>query len=314
MQVPFRKIELFQLLMLATAVLLFGRWVVALPDRTELGPRVAEVRFNAAALSPSAFAPMRLAGAWKMTSDDPRFGGVSALAVDGNDLVALTDSGVAVRFGKPAGATAEALIRELPDGPGGLRFKSQRDSEALLRDPRGWWVAFENRNQLWLYDRSFRRALGRIDFGPQRWPRNRALEALSTEGASLVLLPERGREVVEVHGSTERTFAIENAGGWISDAARLPSGELLVVNRHPTPLGFSNSIATLERTPSGYRYSGRMRLGVSPLDNVEALAPERLPDGTVRLWLMTDDNFQRPMRTLLIALDWPKRPPSPRPS
>ena len=46
-----------------------------------------------------------------------------------------------------------------------------------------------------------------------------------------------------------------------------------------------------------------MNLNVSPLDNAEAMAAERLPDGRTRLWIMTDDNFTRPFRTLLIALD-----------
>ena len=309
----FRKNSPLQLLTLAAAVLLFGCWVIALPDRSELGPRTSEVRFEPVKLDSDGFAPMRLAGAWRLTSGDPRLGGVSALAVEGNLLVAITDSGAIVRFAKPVSGRATVSIRELPDGPTDPRYKSRRDSEALLRDPagRGWWIAFENRNQLWLYDRQFSRAVARIDFGPRRWPRNRGIEALANDGKVLLLFPERGDCVVEVRGASERTFRIENAAGRISDAARLPSGELLILNRHPTALGFSNSIAILERTRKGFRYRDRIRLGVSPLDNVEALAPERLPDGRIRLWLMTDDNFQRPLRTLLIALDWPiRRPPS----
>ncbi|MFL6740364.1 MAG: esterase-like activity of phytase family protein, partial [Sphingomicrobium sp.] len=186
------------------------------------------------------------------------------------------------------------------------------DSEALLRDSsgRGWWVAFESRNQVWLYDPQFNHALAQIDFGRRRWPRNRGIEGMTSDGGALLLFPERGSTVVEVRGSSERTFPIDNPAGRISEAARLPSGQLVVVNRHPTPLGFSNSIAVIERGRDEFHYGDRIRLGVSPLDNVEALAPERLPDGEIRLWLMTDDNFQRPLRTLLIALDWPvRRPP-----
>ena len=293
-------------------MLLFGGWVSALPDRTELGPRTAVVNFEPVTLDVRGFAPLWLAGAWRLTSDDPRFGGVSAIAVEGDSLVAVTDSGAIIRFAKPRGGSVEALIRELPGGPEDPRFKSRRDSEALVRDPsgRGWWVAFENRNQLWLYDQEFGRALGRIDFGKKRWPRNRGIEGLANEGGALLLYPERGDQVVEVRGSSQRTIPIENPAGRISDAARLPSGELLVVNRHLTALGFANSIALLQRTRTGFRYRNRMPLSVSPLDNAEALAPERLPDGRIRLWLMTDDNFQRPMRTLLIALDWPVRRPA----
>ena len=35
------------------------------------------------------------------------------------------------------------------------------------------------------------------------------------------------------------------------------------------------------------------------------VAVERRTGGGLRLWLMTDDNFQSPFRTLLIALDGP---------
>ena len=309
-QDSFRKIQLFQLLILGAAVLFFGRWLSRMPDRTELGPRIARIAFHPVRLDPSGFAPLQLAGAWTLTSSDPRLGGVSALAIESNDLILLTDAGVVIRFAKPAGGTAQAWIREVPGGPRNPRSKSHRDSESLLRDPsaRGWWVGFENFNQLWLYDRQFDRALGRIDFGRKRWPWNTGLEALASVGDALLLLPEAGDQVVEVRGSSQQAFPIENPASRISDAARLPSGELWVVNRHLTALGFANSIALLQPTRRGFRYDERIRLGVGLLDNVEALAAERLPDGRTRLWLMTDDNFQRPLRTLLIALDWPRRP------
>jgi hypothetical protein len=70
-------------------------------------------------------------------------------------------------------------------------------------------------------------------------------------------------------------------------------------------LGFRNTLVALEKSGSAYRFGRRIALPLGPLDNVEATAVERRAGGAVRLWLMTDDNFQRPLRTLLIALDWP---------
>jgi hypothetical protein len=55
----------------------------------------------------------------------------------------------------------------------------------------------------------------------------------------------------------------------------------------------------------GWRTAASIRLPVSPIDNVEGVAAERLPNGTTRLWMMTDDNFHAPLRTLLIAYDLP---------
>ena len=305
MQHRFRKSELLQQLILGVAIVLFGRSVPREGDRVELGPRPARVYYELIALDPRGFSPLRLAGAWEVRSNDPRFGGVSALAVDHGALVALTDSGGVTRFPKPSRETVQASIREIPAGPGSPSYKSRRDSEALLRDPagRGWWIAFEKRNELWLFDRQFARPLRRAQLGVERWPRNTGIEALASEADVLLLLPEGGATVLELRGRRARTLSIENPAGRISDSARLPSGEILVVNRRLTPLGFANSLAAFERTPTGFRYGRRFRLGLSPLDNVEALAAERLADGRTRLWIMTDDNFRRPFRTLLVALD-----------
>ena len=250
-----------------------------------------------------------MAGAWEVRSNDPRFGGVSALALDHGALIALTDSGGVARFPKPGRSTVAALIREIPGGPGSPRYKSRRDSEALLRDPagRGWWIAFEKRNELWLFDRQFARPLKRVELGTDRWPRNTGIEALASEGDALLILPEAGDTVLEVRGPRLRTLSIENPAGRISDSVRLPSGGLIVVNRRLTPLGFVNSIAVFKRTATGFRYGRRIKLRLAPLDNVEALAAEQLADGRTRLWIMTDNNFRRPFRTLLLALDMPGR-------
>jgi hypothetical protein len=72
-----------------------------------------------------------------------------------------------------------------------------------------------------------------------------------------------------------------------------------------TPFGFRNALVSLEKVGRGYRFGRRIALPLGPFDNVEAIAVERRAGGRLRLWLMTDDNFQRPFRTLLIALDWP---------
>ena len=186
----------------------------------------------------------------------------------------------------------------------------------MVRSPGGgWWVAFENRNELWFYDAGFRRGAQRFAFGRSRWPRNTGIEAATTGAGALLLLPERGDSVVEFNGSSLRSLPIHAPAGRISDAARLASGKLLVVNRRLTRSGFANSVAMLERAAGGYRYRSRWNLKLGKLDNVEAIAVEQLPAGAVRLWLMTDDNYQRPLQTLLIALDLPlKRRERQRPS
>jgi hypothetical protein len=301
-------------LVLLTAILLAHPWFQTFPNRGELGWRDARVEFRAVRLSTRGLAPFRLAGAWQLTSDDPRFGGISALAIDRGRMLALTDSGVLIRFSAPGQSPGPAWIGELPDGPGSPGFKRNRDSEALLRDPggRGWWVAFENRDELWLYDQGLGHALERIHLGEHGWGANRGVEGMAADGKDLLLIPERGDSVLRVTGSHARLLPIAEAGGRISDAVAIGPGQFLAIERRLTPFGFRNALVVLAKTRSGYRFGRRTALPLSPIDNVEAIAIEPLPNGARRLWLMTDDNVQPPLRTLLIALELPaeKRTPS----
>ncbi|HEU5285223.1 MAG TPA: esterase-like activity of phytase family protein [Sphingomicrobium sp.] len=303
-QPKFRIRELAAGLLLLAAIALWDLALARIPNRAEFGWRAARIEARPLRLDSRAFAPLRLAGAWELTSADPRFGGVSALAIDRGRLLALTDSGALVRFSP---RRQMAIIGELPGGPGDARFKRYRDSEALVRDPlgRGWWVAFENRHQLWLYDPGFRRALRRIDLGKRGWRANRGIEGAVAEGGALLLVHEEGNHVLRVAGSRARTLPIAHAGGRISDAAAIGAGRSIAVERRASPIGFRNALVILERSGSGYRFGRRVALPLGPLDNVEAVAVERRAGGGLRLWLMTDDNFQPPLRTLLIALDWP---------
>jgi hypothetical protein len=304
MQPKFRNRQLAAGLLLLVAIALFDAWLGRFPNRQELGWRAAEIEFAPVPLARDRFAPLRLAGAWRLASTDPRFGGISSLAIDRGQLVALTDAGALIRF-RP-GHTG-ARIGELPAGPGSGGFKRNRDSEALVRDPagRGWWVAFENRDQLWLFDQSFGRALQRIDLGRRGWGANRGIEGLATDGDALLLLHEDGDHLLRVIGTRARWLPIASARGRISDAATLRPGRYLAVERRVTPIGFRNALVSLEKSGSGYRFGRRISLPLGPFDNVEAIAVERRAGGGLRLWLMTDDNFQRPFRTLLIALDGP---------
>lgn len=305
----FSKSFAFQALALA-GLIVAGRFALShMPDREELGARHATLRFSPLAVSAADIAPFRLAGAWTVTSDDPRFGGVSALALDRGQFIALTDSGVVIRFARPAAGRAAALVSELPGGPRNGKFKFDRDSEALVADPlgRGWWVGFENRNEAWLYDRGLTRALGRIALGEERWPINQGIEGMAADRGGILLFPESGRSIVRWTGRRGAIVPISHPRGRISDAARLPGGGLVVVHRHVTLLGFANALTLLEPAAGGGFTTARsLALRGTGRDNVEALAAERLASGGTRLWLMTDDNFQRPLRTLLIALDVPK--------
>jgi hypothetical protein len=271
-------------------------------DRGERPDARAEIIFTPARIADNAAAPLRIAGAWRLTSSEPRMGGVSALAVDRGDLVALTDSGVVIRFAKPAHPRQIAEFRDLPAGPGAARSKAGRDSEALAGDVagKGWWVAFENRHSAWLFDRDFKEVKQRIALGQLGWNENKGAEGVLSTPGELLLFPESGDEIVRAgpNGALERVL-LDNSYGRLADAAVLPDGRIVVVARNYSPAGFSARLLLLE----GKRLVPLADLRLGRLDNPEALAAERLPGGITRLWIMTDNDYRRRVPTLLIALD-----------
>ena len=302
----FRKSSVFSHLTLFLAVMTFDAWLKTVDVRSDGPARLAAVRFVDSHFDSSGFAPLVLAGAWEVEVGDPRFGGVSALAVDRGALLALTDSGSVIRLPKP-GHAGQALVRDLPAGPGLAERKVDRDSEALARDPavRGWWVAFEYWHQLWLYDPDFRRPLAAIGLGEGRWPDNAGVEAMVAGAGGLLLFPEPGQEWLRVHGDRIEAHRLTNPYGDIADAVRLRDGRLLLVTRRFGLSGIAKHLVEVveEDGAPRLRHLAEIRLGAR--DNVEAIAAEPRTGGGTRLWLMTDNDFRPRKATLLVALDLP---------
>lgn len=66
-------------------------------------------------------------GGWELESDDPRFGGISALHVEGELVTALSDAGTLMRFTTPT-AVPDIKIEPLSAGPGSAEVKGDRDA------------------------------------------------------------------------------------------------------------------------------------------------------------------------------------------
>lgn len=302
LQLPFRILDVFSGLLVGGLILAAHHASIGLPDRVAEPDAVAAVTFEPVSLNADGL--LRVAGAWRVTSSERRFGGLSALAVDGNDLVSLSDAGVAVRMPKPGGAPSVARFRDLPDGPGDPRHKSRRDSEALARLADGdWLVAFENRNQVWRYDSTFTRGRPAVLFTKQGWGTNRGIEAMAPDGdGGLMVIPEGHGLLIAISDVVE-TRPLSSEGWTVSDAARLPDGRTMLLLRRITVAGFRNAIGELESTKAGWRVAVRGELPLGPLDNAEGLAAERLPAGGTRLWIVTDNDRAGFRRTLLLAVD-----------
>ena len=303
----FSKASLFSYLALVVLLLAIHFWFRAMPSRSDGPERSPAARFTPIQLDPAGFAPLRLVGAWNVEVADPRFGGVSALAIDRDRLLAVTDSGSAVWLPRP-GTNGRAVIRDLPLGPGNSSFKSNRDSEALARDSsgRGWWLAFERWNQAWLYDAGFRRPLARLELGIDRWPQNRGIEGLVAQDGDLLLFPESGHEWLRVRNRTVTRQPLANAFGYVADALRLSNGRILLVTRQVTASGLVKRLVEAKNIEGGgLSLSEVAVLPLGATDNVEGITAEPRADGGTRLWLVTDNDFRPRKATVLVALDLP---------
>jgi hypothetical protein len=304
LQPLFRKSSFFSYLALAATIVLAHVWLRSIPDRAALPAAAAAVRYVPLRLDPAGLSPLRLAGAWTVEVSDPRFGGISGLAVPSGRLLALSDSGVLVSLPRP-GEAGSAHLRDLPGGPGSAAFKRMRDSEALLVEPeRELLVAFENRHSLWRYRPGTGGGRQVLDLSGRGWKANAGVEAMVRDSFGLLLFTEGGRSLLRVGDAVEE-LPLLGAPGQIADAARVPDGRILLLVRRIGLAGVTNLVAELGVESGGYRVRPLARLPLGWRDNAEALAAEALPSGGTRLWLMTDNDFRPRKATLLVALDLP---------
>ncbi len=291
---------------LFAAVLAGGVRFNALPDREAAPPAVAVLNLEPLEISASRMLPLALVGAWRVTSGEQRVGGISGLAVDGEKLVAITDAGVVLRFSKSLRPRMKVLVADLPSGPGDERFKLNRDSEAIFRDPegRGWWIAFENREQLWLFDPDFSRVLERLSVPRAGMGENTGIEGLAGGAGGILAFPESGGSGLRWSDGRWVRARLKTSTP-VSEAVQVGKDRILLVERRLTTAGFRNALALVRAEGRDFRTLWRKRLPVSWRDNLEAAAAEPIAGGGYRLWMMSDDNFHPRLRTVLLVVDIP---------
>lgn len=272
---------------------------------------------------------------WQLTSPHSRFGGFSAVARGGSDgFLLVGDNGYATRLRLDrSGRLALVRIAPLPVPDGWPDRKSMVDAESLSVDPDtgALWVGLERTNQLWRFDEAMTRLEARLAPAAMRdWPKGRGPEAMvRLADGRVVIFAEGGRRdprsnravmFVGAPGKVTRPpvqFYYDSEGkGAISDAALLPDGRILLVHRKVgwNPV-FTSTIAIAD--PADIRTGAVLRsqtIGAVPralADNFEGAAVE-VADGRTYLWLVSDNNFQRWQRSLLVQFELidlpPKRP------
>lgn len=278
-------------------------WLRSWPQIPMRGAAEVALRFAPVDLPPPVGSPLRAAGAWTMSSDDPRVQGLSGLASDGEQLVAVSDMGFAMRFSPPGEGASNVGIVDLRDGPGPFGRKVNRDAEAVMRDPagKGWWVAYEQFHSLWRYDEGLDRALGQIDLSRANWRNNKGAEGLAMVDGQLAAFGEMGQEIV-MPGPPFRIWPLHT--DWmIADAANAPDGSVWLLLRHH--YGAVAAIAPLTLKDGKATVGQAWPVPKGLFDNFEGMTIVPKPGGW-RFWLVTDDGHRFMARTMLVALDLPR--------
>jgi hypothetical protein len=292
-------------------------------QRRDPPPAVSLIHFAPVELDSGAAHSKRLGrliflGGWALTSNDERFGGISALHVEAGRVLALSDAGWRSTFPLPGGRTSvRAAIAMMEAGPGPADEKQNRDSESLVVFGRTLWVGYEQANSIWRYDRSGFAVLGSATpRAMARWNANHGAEAMVRleDGRFIVFNEGKGgdSEALLFAGdpAAAGTAAVRlryrpPAGFRITDAALLPDGRLALLNRRVGLFEGFTARLTVARVPvaqAGALVEGEEVAafeGATTRDNFEALSVGREGGRTI-LWLASDDNYNKLQRTLLL--------------
>jgi hypothetical protein len=308
---------------LLAALFLLATFAPPAMQHREPPPPVSFVQFTPLALDEDDPRLHRLGrldfrGAWEMTSNDARFGGISALHVETAELLAISDAGWRIRVPLPRGAdTARAEIAMIGEGPGPPADKSNRDVESLVVHRGEAWVGYEQFNSIWRYDaRSFRRRSSAAPPAMREWNDNSGPEAMARlpDGRFLVFAEGRGGDSEAILFAGDPAVAGTPAlrlryrppeGYRITDAALLPDGRLALLNRRVSlfeRFTAKLTFATLPTLAEGALIAGDEAAsfeGSVTRDNLEALSVTREGGRTI-LWIASDDNYNPLQRTLLM--------------
>ncbi len=133
-----------------------------------------------------------------------------------------------------------------------------------------------------------------------------------------IILPEGAEEALifasdPVMGADAQTFAYRNPAysHAATDMAQLPDGRVLILLRNLDFSGgwppFESKLAIGAPPVAGDEWAPEITLdlaGVIPRDNYEGLTIRPKPDGTLDVWLISDDNFSIFQRTLLVKFSF----------
>lgn len=257
---------------------------------------------------------------WVLTSENGDFGGWSGLVVQNDTLVAINDQGnwleasLDIHREVPIDGAYISLFDAAAEGAD----KISLDAESLVALPDGYLVGFEQQHRLMKVSAVGETAmLYETGVDLTVLSNNSGLEAVAElPGGRLLMFAESGRDtqgrtpVWLVSGGGNKALDFRPPENYAAtDAAALPNGDILLLMRsYSLVKGARAQIRhiTAAEIESGVIVGRQIAEIKKPLnvDNMEGLDIQVLPDGTIRLFLISDDNFNQLQRTLFMVFDW----------
>ncbi|MCC8972821.1 esterase-like activity of phytase family protein [Bradyrhizobium brasilense] len=270
-----------------------------------------------------------------LTSSFSGFGGLSALRLDakGERFIAVSDQGswftgrIVYRGREMVGLDdVEAAPLLGADGRPITATRGWYDSESLALDGSFAYVGLERVNQVLRFDfaKGFTRSRGEVIALPpaaRKLPNNKGLEGLvfvpkamgQPLAGTLIAFSERGLDASGnliaflVGGKTPGQFSVRRTENFdISDAALLPSGGLLILERKFSwfgGVGIRIRRLALSEIAPGAVVDGpaifNADLG-NEIDNMEGIDAHVTEEGETVLTMVSDDNFSLIQRNLLL--------------
>jgi hypothetical protein len=289
-------------------------------------------RFDRLGLPRQRFGALEFRGGMVLTSDEERFGGFSGLRVeaDGERFLAITDRGYWLRGrvrsdgDRPLGIADAEMAPILGADGRPLAARGWFDTEALARDSDTLYIGIERVNRIVRFDyaRGGLSARGEpiaVPSGIRNLPNNRGIEALEFAprggplGGTLIAISERGLDAAGnilgflIGGPTPGRFTVLRTDDFdITDAALTRASDLLILERHFSfGRGVGMRIRTIPLTQfkPGALLDGKILVdagNVHEIDNMEGIAMHENAAGETIVTIVSDDNFSRLQRTLLL--------------
>ncbi len=319
------------LILLVVLGLAPGLWLRSPPQRPDhtQAVRLEPVARGAQCCS---YGPLRLTGAWRLTSPNTDFGGWSALLVtQPGRLLTFSDRGYWLDMPQPGQGGTVRLAAVFAEK---AQYKENRDIESATRDPLSGriWIALEGRNAISRHGPGLAGEVIRQPEEMRGWPINSGAEAmLRLADGRFVIVAEAAAEWRAAEhsallftgdpaepGAAQRFGFVGPEGYRPVDMAQLPDGRVLVLMRRlrwPVPARFLIKLAIADPAEIApgkvWRAKEIADLDAGPLatDNFEGMAVEPGKDGGAVVWLISDDNSAVTQQTLLWRLELPAGEP-----